>query len=707
MTAHGLKRHRGRGADTLAPILVVDDDPCVLRSVKRSLRKRFAVMTASTGRRAVELVQRHLFSAVILDLHLPDLDGLHLLETLIGVQPELVAVVLTGAPEIDLRRQTMKPTPIVQVLSKPWDPYALEGAVERALALRTRRRRRPRRPDGAPRVLLLEDDEDDALLTQRRLRKLGWQVHHCVSITAAMGAGRSFDALILDLSLPDGSGLDSVLRLQSVYPGAAVLVRSGHRDAALAGEAVRAGAQDYLTKGDEDERLGRALELALERASHRSHLSSLAYRDQLTGLANRLLFRDTIRRCLGRSAENGSSVGVVYVDLDRFKVVNDSLGHEAGDQLLQRVAERLSGCVRQMDMVARLGGDEFAAVLASPATPREVEKVAQRMRTAFQDSFLLVGQRVVCTASIGTAFARGGNGIQVDDLLRDADSAMYRAKRGGRNQVRACAASLHGAADKRLVDQLALEHELRETVKKRGFELFFQPQFGLKPARTILSGYEALLRWQRASGEHVAPSVFVPLLEEMGLITEVTSLVLEESAAQHRRWLSAGLDPEVRMCVNVSARDFEEGTLVERVLGVLAEAKLRPAQFELEITEGTLMADGGASAGQLDELRARGVSVAVDDFGTGYSSLAYLQQLPVSRLKVDRVFLKGMMDSPERSITESVIRLGQRLGLEVLAEGVETEEQLVLLNQFGCDHVQGFYLGRPGVGWGGTTAELA
>ncbi|GAA0595799.1 hypothetical protein GCM10009416_37700 [Craurococcus roseus] len=419
-----------------------------------------------------------------------------------------------------------------------------------------------------------------------------------------------------------------------------------------------------------------------ERREAEARIAHMAGHDALTGLPNRTLLRDRLQQAIAA----GGAAAVLCLDLDRFKEVNDTLGHPVGDALLRAATERLRGCARGRDVVARLGGDEFAVVLPAPAgTPEGAAGFAGRVVEALAEPFLIEGHQLLAGASIGIAVAPA-DGADADTLLRRADMALHRAKAEGRATCR----FFEPALDAQLQERRALEADLRRAVREGRFELHYQPL--VRTAMGRVSGVEALLRWRRADGGLVPPADFVPLAEETGLIVPIGHWVLHEACAEVARWPSEVLG----VAVNLSPAQFRRGDLVGSVRSALAASGLAPERLELEITESVLLEDDRATLGTLRELRALGVRIAMDDFGTGYSSLGYLQRFPFDKIKIDRSFVRGMAhDANCMAIVRAVVSLGATLGVTITAEGVETPEQLALLRDIGCDEAQGFLLGRP------------
>lgn len=417
-------------------------------------------------------------------------------------------------------------------------------------------------------------------------------------------------------------------------------------------------------------------------------LQHLASHDVLTGLPNRMLFRDRLRRAMRDSNRSPCLATVMLIDLDRFKNINDTLGHHWGDELLRAVADRITACVRETDTVARLGGDEFGIVLHSVVHQRDAGRVAGKILQALRAPVELQGHRLFVTASIGIAIYPN-DGDTVDELLVEADVAMYQAKDTGKNNYQYYSRELNRNAQ----DQLDLESSLRYAMERKEFSLVYQPQIDLRNGK--LCGVEALLRWQHGGRGMVPPDRFVPLLEETGLIVSVGEWVLKQACQQCRRWLDEGF-ADMSVSVNLSARQVAAGLLPDTVARALQEANLPAECLELELTESLLMQDVENTRKVLDEISRMGVRLSIDDFGTGYSSLAYLKRLPVQSLKIDRSFVMDMInDRDDLVIVQSTVDLGHNLGLEVVAEGVENQESLDQLQQLGCDYAQGYHLSRP------------
>ncbi|MHA4870976.1 bifunctional diguanylate cyclase/phosphodiesterase [Duganella sp. PWIR1] len=422
--------------------------------------------------------------------------------------------------------------------------------------------------------------------------------------------------------------------------------------------------------------------LAEERMVH------LAHHDTLTGLPNRSLISDRLDMTIAQAQRSGGSVSVAFIDLDGFKLVNDGLGHNAGDELLKVVAERMSGCLRASDTVGRFGGDEFVLLLSETGSAIGAAQVIERVREAVLQSISLCGQEVQVSCSIGVA-VYPHDGADAETLLMNADAAMYRAKEKGKNNCQFYTREMNASIEEKLV----LLEGLRSALEEEQFSLVYQPKVDLHDGRVF--GVEALVRWNHPEHGTIGPDRFIPLAEESGMIVALGDWVLRTACAQNRAWQDAGLAP-LCISVNVSPRQFEDPRLVERVQQALDDTGLAPQWLELEVTEGVIMRDLQQAVAKMAQVRAMGVSLSIDDFGTGYSSLSALKSFPISTLKIDKSFVRDLgRSSGDEAIASSIIGLAHRLRLRVIAEGVETEQQRAFLRENGCDEMQGYLFSRP------------
>jgi diguanylate cyclase (GGDEF)-like protein len=417
-------------------------------------------------------------------------------------------------------------------------------------------------------------------------------------------------------------------------------------------------------------------------------LSFLATHDPLTGLPNRTLILDRVEQMLARALRDRSPVAALFIDVDNFKDINDTLGHPIGDELLRGVAARLDGVVRGADALGRLGGDEFVVISDQVSVSAGPELIAQRLLDALRQPFKLGADgkcKVTVTASIGIAV---GNGIPAEDLLRDADIAMYRAKWDGKNRFVVFETTMQDAVQSRM----ELETDLREALDNGEFFLAYQPTLDLQDMSP--NGVEALIRWEHPVRGIVQPDAFIPMLEDTGLIVEVGKWVLHQACSQGAVWRAAGFP--IGMAVNVSGRQLDTDQLVTDIEEALSNSGLEPTALTIEITETTLMRNVDETARRLNEIKALGVRIAIDDFGTGYSSLAHLQRFPVDALKIDRSFISGLQHNQEgETLIHTLVQLGKALSIETFAEGIEMQQDLSLLREENCDSGQGFLFARP------------
>jgi len=532
-------------------------------------------------------------------------------------------------------------------------------------------------------------------------------------VQQALQEGRPYALAFVDMRMPPGwDGLETIQRLWAVDPNVQVVICSAHSDYDWAEVVAKLDHSDKLLvvkkpfepievqqcasalvrKWQNERILRRQVETLEEVVVARTEgledanrqLRHLATHDMLTGLPNRVLLDDRLEQGIVHAEREGHGFAVAVVDLDRFKQVNDSCGHQAGDELLKEVAQRLLGVARSIDTVARLGGDEFVMILDRLGNQKDAEIVANRVVEALRQPLQTGGVELHTSASIGFAFFPA-DGNSVDALMANADAAMYHAKQRGRNNVQYFSAGMSAATQ----HKATLMNSLHEALRLQQFELHYQPKIDTRSG--AIHGAEALIRWRHPERGLIPPLEFIPLAEEGGLIEAIGEWVVREACRQARAWQLEGLEP-IRVAVNLSAFQFRQGTLLQMIKSALADFGLDPRLLEVEITESALMGDPEESVLILEQLSKMGVLVSVDDFGTGYSSMSYLRRFPIDKLKIDRSFIKELSSRPDdASIVRAIVSLAHSLRLKVVAEGVETPEQLALLKSLGCDQYQGYH----------------
>jgi diguanylate cyclase (GGDEF)-like protein len=553
----------------------------------------------------------------------------------------------------------------------------------------------PRPPGASLRVLLVEDSPVDAELVREMLSAaLGGRLDLCryerLSDAERHLERAAVDCVVLDMGLPDAQGLEAVRRIQATCGHVPIVILSGSDDEEAAAEAVHEGAQDYLMKGRVDGHLlSRAIRYAIERKRSELELSHRALHDPVTDLANRTLFLDHLGLALARAGRRPASLAVLFLDLDRFKAVNDSLGHAIGDRVLVEVAQRMKALVRPSDTVARFGGDEFIVLCEDLSGEDEAVVVANRLSDGVAAPLVVGGHEISTSVSIGVAFAREA-GLTPGDLIRSADQAMYRAKeRGGGYSL--FAEDMHAGA----MRPLDTEAELHRALERRELRVVYQPQLDLRTGKVF--GVEALLRWKHPVRGVVAPVDFLDVAEETGMIVPIGAWVLEEACRQLSRWrLEDPRVPDLFMCVNVSRRELIEPDFADSVMRTVCATEVDPGRVCLEIAETTAARDPVRTLEALRELKSRGVALGLDDFGVGHSSLGLLEQYPIDILKIDQAVADVDRAEQQRSrMVGAIVGVARALELTTIAEGVEDARQLSQLRELGCDAVQGYHFARP------------
>lgn len=550
------------------------------------------------------------------------------------------------------------------------------------------------------RVLLVGGSEETAASLRALLdaaNTMEFDVSHASRLAEALALpdACNADVMLLQLEQADFPGLSTLTQARLSAPTLPIVVLSDFDDEEAALKTLQNGARGYLVTSELNPRLmlttlGAALEghrMVLQLNAARERARHIATHDQLTGLANRSLFNDRLSLAVSAARRGRQKIAVMFLDLDGFKAINDSLGHAVGDGLLRGIARRIGSCLRETDTAARLGGDEFAVLLTNLTNELDAATVARKMLHVLGQPIQFRRQSTSIRSSIGIAtFPR--DAADPEDLIKKADTAMYHAKERGGSRFEFYTEDMNAAIQRRVV----LEERLRSALDEKQFVLYYQPQFDLTRGRII--GAEALLRWQHPELGLVSPSHFLPIAEETGLIVPIGDWVLRTACEQNAAWNHAGHNG-LRISVNVASQQFLEEGFAQVVRSALDESGLPPVSLELEITESSLLRDVEVTVSTLRSLKDLGVRLAIDDFGTGYSALAYLKRLPIDVLKIDQSFVQSLTTDPaDATITEAIVQLARGLNLTAVAEGVETLEQLLLLGSYGCNRMQGFLFGK-------------
>jgi diguanylate cyclase (GGDEF)-like protein len=561
-----------------------------------------------------------------------------------------------------------------------------------------------------PLVLVVDDDPMIRVLVTETLQQIGFAVEEAENGREALDFLERCqpDVVLLDVLMPEMDGFQTCQAFRTLPQSkhVPVLMMTGLDDIESIDHAFEVGATDFITKPLNYAILGHRVRYLLRtmrafesvRKSKRE-IHHLAFYDALTNLPNRRLFGDRLLQAVESARRNNHLMGILFIDIDNFKRINDSFGHSIGDKLLRTVAAQLLACLRRSDSVgreldeervsvARIGGDEFTVLLTHLVKAEDAARIAKRIIEAVSVPFLLGNEEVVVTPSIGiSVFPYDGDGVE--ELVKNADTAMFHAKENGKNNYQFYTNSMSATA----FERLSMENAMRKGLGNNEFEVYYQPKIDLASNRAI--GLEALVRWHHPEMGLVSPADFIPLSEETGLIVPLGEWVLRAVCAQMKSWHDAGRDP-MRVAVNLSACQFRQTMLRQQVKRILHETGVAPEWLELELTESVIMDDIQTSSTILKELKNMGVHISMDDFGTGYSSLSLLKRLPLDTLKIDRSFVRDITtDADDAAIVDAVISLAHSLRLRVIAEGVETDEQLDYLRRRGCDEVQGFLYSRP------------
>ncbi len=674
-------------------LLLVEDNPGDARLLREMLNEQGPQKTRLTHVQRLSDAEKHLaenaVDIILLDLGLPDAHGLGAVRRAHACAPRVPLVVLTGMDDEVLA---------AQALQEGAQDYLIKGQIEARGLLR------------ALRYAIERKSMEEALFVEKERAQITLNcIGDAVACTDSSG-NITFLNLVAEKmtgwSLPDAASrpMAEVLRIMDAdsrettpnpmemavgqnrtvhLPSNSILVRRDGFEIPIEDSVAPLHDREGLAAGAvivfRDVSAARAM--ALQIAHSAEH-------DFLTGLPNRMLLNDRVNQAITMAPRHSKKVAVLFLDLDGFKHINDSLGHPTGDKLLQSIAKRLVNCVRSADTVSRQGGDEFVVLLSEVERSEDTAITARRMLQTVAEAHSIDQHDLHVTTSIGVS-VYPDDGLDAETLIKNADTAMYQAKENGRQSYQ----FFKPAMNVRAVERQAIEESLRRALDRKEFAVHYQPIIDLKTG--AVTGAEALLRWTHPVRGPVAPAQFIPVAEDCGLILPIGKWVLQEACQQARAWLDVGL-PQVTMAVNISAMEFRGENFLEGVFAILKDTRLDPKFLELELTESVLMKHAGSTEAILKTLRARGVQLAVDDFGTGYSSLSYLRKFPIDALKIDQSFVRQIATTPdETSIVTAVISMGRSLKLRVIAEGVETQEELAFLQAHQCDAAQGYYFSRP------------
>lgn len=682
----------------LETVMVIDDDPMMRVLMTETLKRAdFVVIEAGDGHEGLSLFSKYKPKLVLVDLQMPGMNGYTFCKSLRAIPEgrDIPVVVVTGLDDVESIERAYD-CGATDFIIKPINWSLLHHRIQYNLR--------------ASRAIQAAKSNSALLAEAQRIAKLGnwtWdkdkkklyvseesynifgvpRVSPDIFHKLLMNSVHEDDKKAFDIAVSKATeGQPSDIAFRACLPNGQEKIILMHLDSSP-------------EHHEPDHRIFGTIQDISEQRKAEESIRQLAYYDSITGLPNRDLFKEHLNMALYQAARDKSKVAVMFLDLDNFKRVNDSLGHEAGDQLLKIISKRIQESVRCSDLaardvsdvdtsLARLGGDEFTILLSGLHGIKHVEAVAQRVIKHIAEPVTLSGNKVVVSASIGISIYPE-DGKDIDTLLKNADAAMYEVKAKGRNGIFFCNDSLRQQNQNRL----RLESELRKALEQDQLALFYQPKVDAQTHEIL--GFEALIRWIHPDRGMISPMDFIPAAEDSGLIVPIGRWVIRAACRQHQAWRKAGIPP-VRISVNLSGYQFADDQLITAIRDILKETQMQAEYLEFEITETVLMQDEGATLNILNEMKAMGVRISIDDFGTGYSSISYLKHFPIDGLKIDRSFVKGLPeDEQDAAITPGIIMLAKALNLDIVAEGVETMEQLAFLCDKQCDQIQGYLFSPP------------
>jgi diguanylate cyclase (GGDEF)-like protein/PAS domain S-box-containing protein len=668
-----------------AVILIIDDDQRLRKTLDDILKaKGFQTVTASNGTEGLLLMQRYAVDLALIDLSLPDMSGLDVLSRIKADNPNIGVIILTGNATLESAIEATN-RGAFSYLVKPYEIEQLMLQIKRAIekqqadaALRESETKFRNLLESAPDGMMILNDERNVVLINRKFEAIfGYDRSEVI--------GRNMDMFIPTRYIHHQNYSKEYLKNPL-----AMHMTEGRETFALHRDGSEIPVEIRLNplKTPEGFIVLAAIRDVTERKHYEAQLEYLTTHDGLTNLPNRNLLIDRLSQAILYAKRNQRQAAVLFIDLDNFKVINDSLGHDMGDRLLKIIGERLTICVRANDTVARQGGDEFVIVLTDLAESEDAGNMAEKIQAILNQPLQIDTHNFGISCSIGISIYPK-DGKDAEALLKNADAAMFRVKEQGRGAFQFFTAELNNS----IVERMIMENGLRQALDNNELSIHYQPQVDLASGKMV--GVEALLRWQNPELRIVSPARFIPLAEETGLIIPIGEWVLKTAVRQNKIWQDAGFPP-LTMAVNLSPRQFWYPGLIETVSKVLSESGLEPRYLELEITEGLVMRDVESALIMLDELKKLGVQLAMDDFGTGYSSLSHLKRFPFDKLKMDISFVREVTSDPgSAAIAKTIIAMAHNLNLRVIAEGIETKAQLSYLRDHGCDEMQGFYFSRP------------
>jgi diguanylate cyclase (GGDEF)-like protein/PAS domain S-box-containing protein len=696
------------GSDqTLVSLLIVEDEPRYLESTRLLLAQYVhSIDAALTVAQAFALLTEKRYDLALLDLRLPDGNGHEIMAFIRQHHPDCRIIVASGDSQIDSAIQSLR-LGAYDYLRKPYEPEELIKTVRNVV------RKLQLERDNARMVHQLEQSEQwhrllvntspDVIYTldsNGRFTYLNDSIEGTLGYMPGELIGRDYTTLITpdqaDLALyhfnerrtGERATRNFELPLRRKEDLLSSLTeRTSDQRVVVELSSMGMYRPTNLGMGEFLGTYGVARDIS-ERKQAEATIAFQAYHDLLTGLPNRALFKDRLGQAMVHAKRHGQTMATLFLDMDHFKVVNDTLGHLVGDGLLQALAQRLRGCLREGDTLSRIGGDEFMLLLPHIRSRDNAAYIAQKIIASLKQPFSIEDNELYAGMSIGIAIYPD-DGDNIETLIKHADIAMYHAKDHGRNDYKFFTQDLH----KSFTGRLAIENEMRHALEKKEFEIFYQPQVAVESQR--IRGMEALIRWNHPTRGMVTPNDFIPIAEESGLIAPISEWVLGAAFKQAKLWRDAELPP-ITMAINLSARQIEHPQFVEKFLHCLHKHMIDGQGIEIEITETTLMRDMDGAISKLRKLAEIGVEISIDDFGTGYSSLSYLKKLPINTIKIDRSFINDLTGhtSNGSTIVAGIAAMAKGLQLKVVAEGVETQEQLDYLQTLGCDTYQGFFFSR-------------